>query len=345
MTDRPTMTYRDAGVDIDAGERAVQLMKAHVRATFTPAVLADLGTFGAMYALDPTGYTAPVLVSSSDGVGTKLKVAFLAHRHTTVGQDLVNHCTNDILVQGARALFFLDYYAVGRLDPEIAAQVVEGLAIACRETGCALIGGETAEMPDMYAPGEYDLAGFIVGIVDRASIITGSGVQPGDMVIGLASNGLHTNGYSLARKLIFEVAGLRIQDQLPGGGTVADELLRVHRCYAPAIHPLLADHLVQAMAHITGGGLPGNMARTLPEGCRAHINTASWPLPQLFTYLHDVSQAPREEMFRTFNMGIGYTLIVHPEVSRQVLDRLRAAGETAYQIGVISAGDRAVIIE
>lgn len=345
MADQQAFTYRDAGVDIDAGERAVQMMKAHVRSTFTPAVLADLGSFGAMFALDPTGYSAPVLVSSADGVGTKLKVAFLADRHTTVGQDLVNHCTNDILVQGARALFFLDYFAVGKLDTTVAAQVVEGLSIACKATGCSLIGGETAEMPDMYTPGEYDLAGFIVGIVDRAKIITGSDVQPGDIVIGLAANGLHTNGYSLARKLIFEVAGLGIHDALPSGGTVADELLRVHRCYAPAIHPLLADGLVQSMAHITGGGLPGNMARTLPDGCRALIDSGSWPTPPLCAYLGEIGHVPRADLYRTFNMGIGYTLIVRPEMADSVLARLRASGETAYQIGVITAGDRGVVIE
>jgi phosphoribosylformylglycinamidine cyclo-ligase len=294
--------------------------------------------------LDSGGYTAPVLVSSADGVGTKLKLAFLANRHTTVGQDLVNHCTNDILVQGARALFFLDYFAVGKLDPIVAAQVVEGLSIACKETGCSLIGGETAEMPDMYTPGEYDLAGFIVGIVDRDRIITGDGVRPGDVVIGLASNGLHTNGYSLARKLVFEVAGLSIFDQLPFGGTVADELLRVHRCYAPAILPLLAEQLVQAMAHITGGGLTGNMVRTLPDGCRALIDSASWPIPPLFTYLGEVSQAPSAELFRTFNMGIGYTLVVRADAAQTVLERLRSTGETAYQIGVITAGERGVVI-
>ncbi|HEY3379517.1 MAG TPA: phosphoribosylformylglycinamidine cyclo-ligase, partial [Armatimonadota bacterium] len=283
MTDRQSFTYRDAGVDIDAGERAVQMMKSHVRATFTPAVLAELGSFGAMFALDVADYTAPVLVSSADGVGTKLKVAFLADRHTTVGQDLVNHCNNDILVQGARGLFFMDYYAVGKLDPIVAAQVVEGLAIACKQTGCSLIGGETAEMPDMYTPGEYDLAGFIVGIVDRAKIITGAGVRPGDKVIGLASNGLHTNGYSLARKLVFEVGQFAIDDMLPTGRTVADELLRVHRCYAPAVLPVLADDLVQAMAHITGGGLTGNVVRTLPEGCRAILDPSTWEIEPIFT--------------------------------------------------------------
>lgn len=344
MTDRQSFTYRDAGVDIDAGERAVEMMKAHVRSTFTPAVLAELGSFGAMFALDVAGYRAPVLISSADGVGTKLKVAFMADRHTTVGQDLVNHCVNDILVQGAKALFFMDYYAVGKLDPLVAAQVVEGLSLSCKAAGCSLIGGETAEMPDMYTPGEYDLAGFIVGIVDREKIITGAGVRPGDTVIGLASNGLHTNGYSLVRKLVFEVAKLGIQDTLPTGGTVADELLRVHRCYAPAIHPLLADDLVQAMAHITGGGLTGNMVRTLPEGCRAVIDTHAWSIPPFFTWLGEVGNVPRNDLFRTLNMGIGYTLVVRPEAAADVLARLQAAGEQAWIIGEITAGDRAVVL-
>lgn len=346
MTDeRQSVTYRDAGVDIDAGERAVEMMKAHVRSTFTPAVLAELGTFGAMFALDVAGYTAPVLVSSADGVGTKLKIAFLANRHTTVGQDLVNHCVNDILVQGAKGLFFMDYYAVGKLDPIVAAQVVEGLSIACKQTGCSLIGGETAEMPDMYTPGEYDLAGFIVGIVDREKIITGAGVRPGDVVIGLASNGLHTNGYSLARKIVFDVAKLGVNDMLPTGRTVADELLSVHRCYAPAVHPLLADNLVQAMAHITGAGLPGNMKRTLPDGCRAVLDSSRWQIPPIFTYLGEQGNVPRADLFRTFNMGIGYTLVVRPEVAETVLARLTASGETASIIGKIIAGERGVVIE
>jgi phosphoribosylformylglycinamidine cyclo-ligase len=338
-----SFTYRDAGVDIDAGERAVSLMKAHVRATFTPAVLAELGTFGAMYAPDLSGYTSPVLVSSADGVGTKLKVAVAADRHDTVGQCLVNHCVNDILVQGARALFFMDYYAVGALDPLIAAAVVEGLAKACLGAGCSLIGGETAEMPDIYAPSEYDLAGFIVGIVDREKIVTGAGIRPGDVVIGLASNGLHTNGYSLARKLVFTVAGLGVHDALPYGVTVADELLRVHRCYAPAVHPLLADGLVQGMAHITGGGLPGNLVRSLPAGCRAALQV-TWPVPEIFTWLQATGNVPRDDMFRTFNMGIGYTLVVRPDAADAVLARLAAAGETAWTIGEIVAGERKVVI-
>jgi len=343
MTDQ-SFTYRDAGVDIDAGERAVELMKAHVRRTFTPGVLADLGSFGAMFAPDLTGYAAPVLVSSTDSVGTKVKVAFTVNRHTTVGQDLVNHCVNDILVQGAKALFFLDYFAVGKLDPQVAAQVVEGLSIACQQIGCALIGGETAEMPDLYTPGEYDLAGFVVGLVDRAKILTGAAIRPGDHVIGLASNGLHTNGYSLARKLVFQVAGLSPDAPLPYGPSAADELLRVHRCYAPAVLPLLADDLVQGMAHITGGGLPGNLVRSLPEGCRAILDPARWETQPIFPYLQHVGNVPNDDMYRTFNMGVGMTLVVRPEVVEPVMARLKAAGETVWDIGEIVAGARGVEI-
>lgn len=345
MTDQqPSFTYRDAGVDIDAGERAVQLMKTHVKRTFTPAVLAELGTFGAMYALDVAGMTQPVLISSADGVGTKLKFAFHTGRHTTIGQDLVNHCVNDILVQGAKALFFMDYFAVGKLDPLVAAQVVEGLSMACVEQSCSLIGGETAEMPDMYTPGEYDLAGFIVGIADKAKIVTGAEIRPGDTVIGLASNGLQTNGFSLARKLVFDVAGLTVDDLLPWGRTVADEFLRVHRACAPAIHPLLADGLVQGMAHITGGGLLGNLVRSLPDGCRAILDPASWEMQPVFPWLGEVGNVPKADLYRTFNMGIGYTLVVRPDVAAEVLCRLAAAGETAWAIGHIVSGERSVEI-
>jgi len=345
MTDRnKSFTYRDAGVDIDAGERAVELMKAHARSTFTPNVLAELGAFGAMFALDVNDYTAPVLVSSTDSVGTKVKIAFMTGRHTTVGQDLVNHCVNDILAQGAKALFFLDYYAVGKLDPAVAAQVVEGLSIACRMAGCALIGGETAEMPDLYTPGEYDLAGFVVGIVDRDRVITGAEIRSGDLVIGLASNGLHTNGYTLARKLVFEVAELKPDDPLPYGPTAADELLRVHRCYAPAALPLLKENLIQGMAHITGGGLPGNLARVLPEGCRALLDPRRWEIPPIFSYLQGVGNVPRDDLFRTFNMGVGFTLAVRAGDAATVLERLAAASETAWIIGDIVAGERGVEI-
>jgi len=345
MTDhQKSYTYREAGVDIDAGEQAVQMMKEHVRSTFTPNVLAELGTFGAMFALDVKDYTAPVLVSSTDSVGTKVKIAFMTGRHATVGQDLVNHCINDILVQGAKALFFLDYYAVGKLNQAVAARVVEGLSIACKAAGCALIGGETAEMPDLYTPGEYDLAGFVVGIVERDRVITGAEIQPGDLVIGLASNGLHTNGYTLARKLVFEVAGLLPDDPLPYGPTAADELLRVHRCYAPAMLPLLRDNLVRGMAHITGGGLPGNLARVLPEGCRAQLDPKRWEIQPIFPYLQQVGNVPREDLFRTFNMGVGFTLVVRPSDAATVMERLAAAGEKAWIIGDIVAGERGVEI-
>jgi phosphoribosylformylglycinamidine cyclo-ligase len=343
MTDQTnSYTYRDAGVDIDAGERAVQLMKAHVRRTFTPSVLADLGSFGAMFAPDFTGIAQPVLVASADGVGTKVKVAIATGRHTTVGQDLVNHCINDILVQGARPLFFLDYYAVGKLDPLVAAQVVEGLSIACAAAGCALIGGETAEMPDLYTPGEYDLAGFIVGLVDRGKVLTGAEIRPGDAVLGLASNGLHTNGYTLARKLMFEVAGHAPDDMLPWGRTVADELLRVHRCYAPAILPLLADNLILGMAHITGGGLPGNLVRSLPEGCRAVLDATSWETQPIFTYLGKVGNVPRHDIYRTFNMGVGMALVARADQADALAERLTAVGETVWRIGEITASTRGV---
>ena len=345
MTDQQkSYTYRDAGVDIDAGERAVRMMKAHVRSTFTPNVLAELGTFGAMFALDVKDYAAPVLVSSVDGVGTKLKVAFTTGRHTTVGQDIVNHCIDDILVQGAKPLFFLDYFAVGKLEPEVAAQIVEGLSIACKAAGCALIGGETAEMSDLYAPGEYDLAGMIVGIVDRERVMTGENIRPGDLVIGLASNGLHTNGYTLARKLVFEVAGLTPGDQFPWGRSVADELLRVHRCYAPAVLPLLKDNLVQGMAHITGGGLPGNLVRVLPEGSQAQLDPQTWEIQPIFSFLQQTGNVPRGDLFRTFNMGVGFTLVVRAGDVATVLERLAAAGETAWIIGDIQAGERGVQI-
>ncbi len=339
------ITYKDAGVDIDAGERAVQMMKALVRATFTPAVLADLGSFGAMFQPDLSGIGIPVLVSTADGVGTKLKVAFMTGRHITVGQDLVNHCTNDLLVQGARALFFLDYFATGRLSPEIAAQVVEGLSIACKEQGCALIGGETAEMPDMYKPGEYDLAGFMVGIVDRNKIVTGAAIRPGDKVIGLASNGLNTNGYSLARKLIFEVAGWSPDYVLPHGKTVADELLRIHPCYAPAVRLLLdmAENPIIGMAHITGGGLPGNLVRILPEGCRAIVDPSPMSQP-IFSYLQQIGSVPQDDMNRTFNRGVGFTLVVRPEDVSLVLARLPIQEGMAppQVIGEIIADERGV---
>jgi len=344
MTEKDQITYKNAGVDIDAGERAVELMKSHVKSTFTPSVLANLGSFGAMYAPDFSKYTNPVLVSSADGVGTKLKIAFMSGIHTTVGQCLVNHCTNDILVQGARALFFMDYFAVGKLDPLVAEQVVEGLSKACRENCCSLIGGETAEMPDMYQDGEYDLAGFIVGVVDRDKVITGDKVKEGNIVLGLKSSGLHTNGYSLARKVILDVHGYKHSDRISTGRTVAEELLAVHKSYANAVHPLLDKGLVNGMSHITGGGLPGNMKRTLPDSLSAVIDSKAWDVPPIFLFIGELGNVPIDDMYRAFNMGIGYTLTIDKEKLNDVSDILIANGEEPVVIGEITVGNKQVEI-
>lgn len=326
MTDRrTTLRYRDAGVDIDEGARAVRLIRRHARTTFVQAVLTDIGSFGGGFRL--SGYREPVLVSSADGVGTKLKVAFLTGKHDTVGQDLVNHCVNDIAVQGAAPLFFLDYFAVGKLDAAVAGQVAAGLARACRENGCALIGGETAEMPGMYAPGEYDLAGFIVGAVERRRMLTGSGIRPGDALIALPSTGLHTNGYSLARKLLFEVAGFSPDLYIPHlGCTVAEELLKVHRSYLRALQALHRKGLLRGAAHITGGGITENTPRILPDGLAAEIDLASWRVPPIFELLRGLGNIPEDDYRRTFNLGVGMILAVPAAKAAQasrILDRIR----------------------
>jgi phosphoribosylformylglycinamidine cyclo-ligase len=337
--------YARAGVDIDAATDAVGRMKAHIKTTLTPGVLTDLGSFGGMFALSALGTLKdPVLVSSIDGVGTKLKIAFATGRHDTVGRDLVSHCVNDILVQGARALFFLDYFGTGKLEPCVAADVVKGLADGCRAAGCALIGGETAEMPGLYGPGEYDLAGCIVGLVERSRIVDGAGVMPGDVVLGLASDGLHTNGYSLARQALLENAGMALDAPVLalGGVTLGDALLWPHRCYAPAILPLLEEAppapnpggvKVKAMAHITGGGFVDNIPRVLPPGVGVQIDRGAWEVPPLFRLIQDTGGVPEAEMFRVFNMGIGFVLVVAPDAAEDTLMRLRAAGETAYRLG------------
>ena len=299
--------YKSAGVDIDAGNEAVRRIKGLARSTFTAGVLSEIGSFGGLFRLEPGRHADPVLVASADGVGTKLKVAFLSGRHDTVGEDLVNHCVNDILVQGARPLFFLDYLATGRLSPEVTEQVVSGIARGCRANGCALLGGETAEMPGFYAEGEYDLAGFIVGAVERDRVIDGKRLAPGDVLIGLPSTGLHTNGYSLARRIVFDTLGLRVDARVPElGQTVGEALLRVHVSYLPAVAPLLEDpNLVRALAHITGGGITDNLPRVLPEGCQASIDRGAWEVPALFAFLRDAGGVPEDDMYRTFNMGIG----------------------------------------
>jgi phosphoribosylformylglycinamidine cyclo-ligase len=338
------MEYKSAGVDIDAGNETVRRIRALARGTFTPGVLSDIGSFGGLFRLDRDRYEEPVLVSSADGVGTKLKVAFMTGRHDTVGADLVNHCVNDILVQGAEPLFFLDYLATGRLSPAVAEQVVSGVARACRENGCALIGGETAEMPGFYADGEYDIAGFIVGVVERSRVIDGKSIVPGDVLIGLPSEGLHTNGYSLARRVLFEIAGWRADTFVAElGTTVGDALLASHRSYLSLVRPLLERQSVRGLAHITGGGITENLPRVLPEGCAAEIDLQAWNVPALFRLLQERGQIVREEMFRAFNMGIGLVIVCPAREAERVINMLARAGEPhAVRIGFVVSGNRQV---
>jgi phosphoribosylformylglycinamidine cyclo-ligase len=336
------LTYRAAGVDIEAGEEAVRRIGPLAQCTFRPEVLGGIGGF-ASFVRVPPGYAEPVLVSSTDGVGTKLKVAFQADRHDTVGIDLVAMGVNDVLVHGAEPLYFLDYIGTARLDPARIETLVAGVAEGCRQAGCALVGGETAELPDLYAPGEYDLAGFAVGVVEQAKIIDGSAVKPGDVVLGLAASGLHSNGYSLARRIVFDVLKLSIDALLPGTGrTVGEVLLEPTRIYVRAILPVRDD--VTAMAHITGGGLTGNLARVLPAGCRALVRPAAWVerQPPVFRALQAAGRVDDAEMFRTFNMGIGYVVIVRPGAADSVSARLTAAGESVFVIGEVVAGERGV---
>ncbi len=336
------LTYRDAGVDIDAQDEALRRIKGFVRGTRTAGVLADLGSFGGLFRPQLDGFTEPVLVASADGVGTKLRAAFLTGVHDTVGRDLVNHCVNDILVQGASPLFFLDYIATGRLEPGVLASVVEGLAAGCRENGCALLGGETAEMPGFYTAGEYDVAGFIVGIVDRPRVLDGSAVRSGDLLVGLPSSGMHTNGFSLARKIFFDVAGLEVGDTVAElGETVGQILLAEHKSYLRALSGAL-DH-VRAMAHITGGGLTDNLPRVLPPGCSARVDRGAWEVPGLYAYLADCGGVELEEMFRTFNMGIGMVVIVSPDRADELEAHLDGLGEPHVRIGEVVPGDGGVL--
>jgi phosphoribosylformylglycinamidine cyclo-ligase len=336
------LTYRDAGVDVDAGDEAVRRIAPIARSTFRPEVLGGIGGFAGFMRL-PTGYTEPVLVSSTDGVGSKLKVAFLTGRHDTVGIDLVAMGVNDLLVHGAEPLYFLDYIGAARVEPARVETLVRGIAAGCLQAGCALIGGETAELPDLYAEGEYDLAGFAVGIVERARIIDGAGVRPGDVVLGLASTGLHSNGYSLARRVVFDVMKLRVDSTLPGTArTVGEELLEPTRIYVKPVLELLARVKVRAMAHVTGGGITGNLPRVLPAGCRARVRRGSWPVPAVFTALQDAGRVSETEMFRTFNMGVGYVLVVAPGDVDAVLGMKALADVGVFRIGDIAAGERGV---
>src|SRR5579859_5777422 len=315
-----SFTYADAGVDIAQANRTKQRIKYLAHKTFTKGVLSEIGGFGGLFQIDKKKYRDPVLVSSADGVGTKLKVAFMLGVHQTIGADLVNHCVNDIAVQGATPLFFLDYFASGMLDPKVAEQVVSGIADACRHNGCALLGGETAEMPGFYSNGEYDLAGFIVGVVDRSRLITGETVEPGDVLLGLPSNGLHTNGYSLARKLLFEVAHYK-PDQYVNElkGKVGSELLRTHKSYWGVVRRLLEADCVSALAHVTGGGITENLPRVLPKSCGANIKMGSWPVPPIFTHLQRLGAVPQDEMMRTFNMGVGMVVAVPSKKLKKAL--------------------------
>jgi phosphoribosylformylglycinamidine cyclo-ligase len=337
------ITYADAGVDISRANRTKQRIKYLAHKTFTRGVLSEIGGFGGLFAVDKTKYSDPVLVSSVDGVGTKLKIAFEMNLHSTVGADLVNHCVNDIAVQGAAPLFFMDYLATGTLDSEIAEKVVEGIADACKHNGCALIGGETAEMPGFYSEGEYDLAGFIVGVVEREKIITGKDVQIGDIILGLPSNGLHTNGYSLARKLLFEVAHYSPETYVNEvKNKVGNELMRTHKSYWPAVKKLVDGQCVAAMAHITGGGITENLPRVLPRGTAAVIELGSWPVLPIFEHLQQLGNVPQDEMLRTFNMGMGMLLVVPSAKFKKAQSVLERVGEKAFTIGRIVKGERKV---
>ena len=339
-----TITYADAGVDIDRANRTKKRIKYLAHKTFTRGVLSEIGGFGGLFSIDKVKFPDPVLVSSVDGVGTKLKLAFEMGGHHTVGADLVNHCVNDIAVQGATPMFFMDYLATGKLEPEIAEKIVEGLADACKHNGCALIGGETAEMPGFYPDGEYDLAGFIVGVVERERIITGKAVEIGDVVLGLASNGLHTNGYSLARKLLFEVAHYTPETYVNElKGKVGNELMRTHKSYWPAIKRLVDGECVSAMAHITGGGITENLPRVLPRGVAAVIEMGSWPIPPIFEHMQTLGNVPQDEMLRTFNMGLGMLLVVPSKKFKKAQTVLERAGEKAFTVGRIVKGERKVI--
>lgn len=332
---KPMTTYREAGVDIEAGEETVRRIRSLVRNTFTPGVLTDIGAFGAFFELDLSAYERPVLVSSVDGVGTKLKVAFRVGRHDTVGQDLVNHCVNDIAVCGARPLYFLDYFSTGRLHPDVAEAVVSGFAQACGENGCALIGGETAEMPDLYAPGEYDLAGTIVGVVEKAQILDGSRVEAGDVLFGLPSTGLHTNGYSLARKVLFARYDIRDRPPALDGEALGEALLRVHRSYLGPIRALIEAGCAHAFAHVTGGGLGGNLARVMPDGLQAQVDYGAWPRPALFRLIQEEGEVPEDDLRRTFNLGIGLVAVVPADQAEEAERVLRENGEAPVRIGQV----------
>lgn len=339
----PEFTYKKAGVDIAEGERLVDAITPMVKKTFRPGVLTDIGSFGALFQLDVKKYREPVLVSGTDGVGTKLKVAFMADVHNTVGVDLVAMCVNDILTSGAEPLFFLDYFATGKLSAGRAARVIEGIADGCREAGCALVGGETAEMPGFYQEGEYDLSGFAVGVVEKESIVDGSQIAPGDVIIGLHSSGLHSNGYSLVRKIFFDHLGYNVEKFLPElGCTLGEELLKPTAIYAKAVQEVGKSFEIKGMAHITGGGIPGNVPRVLPEGTRAVIRDGSWPEPPVFKLIREHGGVPEEDMRSTFNMGVGFIIVMDEETTQEALKKLYKIGFNSCIIGRVQRGEKGV---
>lgn len=334
------LNYAASGVDIAEADRAVDRIKKLAKSTFNESVLSEIGSFGGFFRPDMTGMKEPVFISSADGVGTKLKIAFMMDRHDTVGADLINHCVNDILVHGAAPLFFLDYIGTGKVKQETIAEIIEGFAGSCKNHGMALLGGEIAELPDMYAPGEYDLAGFIVGMIDREKIVNGAEIKAGDAVIGLASNGLHTNGYSLARKICFERAGLKPEDKVEGlDGLIGEILLKTHKSYYDIVRKLLDKYNIKGMAHITGGGLSGNLCRVLPESVDAVIEKGTWPVLPIFKFLAEKGPVDDNDMFEAFNMGIGFVLVVDVSKVDTIIADVKNIGDSAYKIGVIEEGN------
>ncbi len=344
--DNKKLDYATAGVDIAAADKALEKIKLLARATFNESVLSEIGSFGGFFKPDLSGYKNPVLVSSTDSVGTKLKLAFMSDRHNTIGEDLVNHCINDILVHGAKPLFFLDYIGVGKLKPETMVAIVDGLSRACKSAGVALIGGEMAELPDFYRPGEYDVAGCIVGIVEQDRIINGSTIKEGDAIIGLGSNGLHTNGYTLARKIAFEIDRRKFDDKIDSlGMSIGDALLTVHRPYLNDIMPLLDKYHINGMAHITGGGIKGNLIRIIPDNLCAIINNKSWTVPPIFNYLQTAGSIEDDAMYEAFNMGIGYIIVLPEKHADNVFNSLKNSGATPYFIGKIEHGKKEIILK
>ncbi len=344
--EKKQLTYADAGVDIDAGNKAVELMKDSVRATYRPEVIGDLGGFGGLFALNNSKYKEPVLVSGTDGVGTKLKLAFMADKHDTIGQDAVAMCVNDILVQGAEPLFFLDYIAVDKVDSQKVADIVKGVANACSESGCALIGGETAEMAGFYAKGEYDIAGFCVGVVDKSKMITGEKVKPGDVLLGLPSSGVHSNGFSLVRKICFEAMNYTMDTYIQEfDSTLGEKLLTPTRLYPKVCLPLIEKFDIHGMVHITGGGFYENIPRILPADCDAEIDASAWDVPVVFKKLQEWGNVPWTEMYRTFNMGVGMVLVLDPSEAEAVRAYLHNAGETFYELGRVVSGSKQTVMK